>query len=223
MAYSQEILDRARKLGAATLHEAAGRIGALPSTIKPVENAMTLCGPAFTVHCPAFSNLQIHHALYQAKPGDILVVHVSGGTEAGYWGDILNEAAMAQGLGGLVIDGGVRDTAGLSRMDFPVFSNGICIRGTGKDYEAVAWLNEGVRMGEVVIRAGDLVMGDRDGVVVIPLDQVEAVVAAGEAREIDETRKIERIRQGERTLDLYNFAEGAPTEIVAGTPFRGHL
>lgn len=206
--YSSELLSRARRLGAATLHEAAGRIGALPSAIKPVTPQMTLCGPAYTVHCPAISNLQIHHALYQAKPGDILVVHVSGGVEAGYWGDILNEAALARNLGGLVIDGGVRDTAGLAQMDFPVFSNGVCIRGTGKDYEAVAWLQEGVRMGEVVIRPGDLVMGDRDGVVVLPSAQVEAAVSAGEAREADEARKIELIRQGARTIDLYGFGEG---------------
>ena len=219
--YSEQILQRARRLGAATLHEAAGRIGALPSGIKPVEKAMVLCGPAFTVHCPALSNLQIHHALYHARPGDILVVHVSGGTEAGYWGDILNEAALARGLGGLVIDGGVRDTAGLSKMDFPVFSNGVCIRGTGKDYEAVAWLNEGVRMGEVVIRAGDLIMGDRDGVVAIPAERVEDVVVAGEAREADETRKIELIRQGARTIDLYGFVNGAPAAITPGAPFRG--
>jgi 4-hydroxy-4-methyl-2-oxoglutarate aldolase len=83
-------------------------------------------------------NLQIHHALYLASKGDILVVHVSGASEAGYWGDILNEAAMARGLGGLVIDGGVRDTAGLARTSFPVFSNGVCILGTNKDYEAIA-------------------------------------------------------------------------------------
>lgn len=215
------IYEQAARLGAATLHEAAGRIGALPSSIKPVDNGMRLCGPAFTVHCPALSNLQIHHALYQAQPGDILVVHVSGGTEAGYWGDILNEAALARGLGGLVIDGGVRDTAGLASMTFPVFSNGVCIRGTGKDYDAVAWLQEAVRMGEVVIRPGDLVMGDRDGVVAIPAAQVAAVIAAGEAREADEARKIELIRQGARTLDLYGFADGAPSVRTPGLPFRG--
>lgn len=216
-----DLLSRARRLGAATLHEAAGRIGALPSGIKPVTPEMVLCGPAFTVHCPPLSNLQIHHALYQAQPGDVLVVHVSGGTEAGYWGDILNEAAMARGLGGLIIDGGVRDTAGLAKMDFPVFSNGVCIRGTGKDYEAVAWLQEAVRMGEVMIRPGDLVMGDRDGVVVIPAERVEEVVVKGEAREADEAAKIVKIRQGARTVDLYGFAEGAPTEIRSGAPFRG--
>lgn len=218
---SPELLARARRLGAATLHEAAGRVGALPSAIKPVAPSMVLCGPAFTVHCPPLSNLQIHHALYQACPGDVLVVHVGGGTEAGYWGDILNEAAMARGLGGLVIDGGVRDTAGLVQMALPVFSHGVCIRGTGKDYGAVAWLQEGVRMGDVVIRPGDLVMGDCDGVVVIAADEVERVVAAGEAREADEARKIEQIRQGARTLDLYGFAAGAPTDIVPGSPFFG--
>jgi 4-hydroxy-4-methyl-2-oxoglutarate aldolase len=219
--FSPDMLAEARRLGTATLHEAAGRIGNLPSSIKPVEPTMTLSGPAFTVHCPAFSNLQIHHALYLARPGDILVVHVSGGVEAGYWGDILNEAALARRLGGLVIDGGVRDSAGLARMAFPVFSNGICIRGTGKDYDATAWLQQPVRMGEVLIQPGDLVVGDRDGVVVLAADRVEAVIEGGQRREADETAKIEAIRRGERTLDLYGFARDAPTEIVDGKPFTG--
>ena len=219
--FSPDTLAEARRLGTATLHEAAGRIGNLPSFIKPVEPTMILSGPAFTVHCPAFSNLQIHHALYLARPGDILVVHVSGGVEAGYWGDILNEAALARRLGGLVIDGGVRDSTGLARMAFPVFSNGICIRGTGKDYDATAWLQQPVRMGEVVIQPGDLVVGDRDGVVVLAADRVEAVIAGGQRREADETAKIEAIRRGERTLDLYGFARDAPTEIVDGAPFTG--
>lgn len=218
---STDFLTEARRLGTATLHEAAGRIGALPAAIKPVDHSMKLAGPAFTVHCPALSNLQIHHALYLARPGDILVVHVSGGVEAGYWGDILNEAAMAQGLGGLVIDGGVRDTAGLASMDFPVFSNGVCIRGTGKDYDATAWLQEAVLMGDVLIQPGDLIVGDRDGVVALPIGRVDEIVLAAQRREADETAKIDAIRRGERTLDLYGFAKDAPTGIVAGMPFTG--
>jgi 4-hydroxy-4-methyl-2-oxoglutarate aldolase len=218
---SPETLAEARRLGAATLHEAAGRIGALPAAIKPVASDMTLAGPAFTVHCPALSNLQIHHALYHAEPGDVLVVHVSGGVEAGYWGDILNEAAMACGLGGLVIDGGVRDSAGLASAAFPVFSNGVCIRGTGKDYDATAWLQQPVLIGDITVHPGDMVVGDRDGVVVIPGEQAVAAVAAGQRREADEAAKIAAIRQGKRTLDLYGFADGAPTRIVAGQPFTG--
>lgn len=200
-----DVCAKARRLGTATLHEAAGRIGALPSAIKPISPSMVLCGPAFTVHCPPFSNLQIHQAIYQARPGDILVVHVSGGTEAGYWGDILNEAAMARHLGGLVIDGGVRDTAGLSAAPFPVFSHGVCIRGTTKDAHAIAWLQQPIRIGAVTIAPGDLVIGDRDGVVALPAHHVLTILSAAAAREADEQRKIALIRAGARTIDLYGF------------------
>lgn len=219
--FTNALLERALRLGAATLHEAGGRIGALPSTIKPVDPGMQLAGPAFTVHCPPLSNLQIHHAIYQAEPGDILVVHTGGGVEAGYWGDILNTAALERRLGGLVINGGVRDTAGLATAGFPVFSAGICIKGTGKDFDATAWLQQPVRLGDVVVHSGDLVVGDRDGVVVLPAAQTQAIVEAGEAREADEAAKIAAIRAGARTLDLYGFAAGAPNRITPGQPFPG--
>jgi 4-hydroxy-4-methyl-2-oxoglutarate aldolase len=222
-AYPSNTVELARRLGAATLHEAAGRIGALPSAIKPVVPTMVLCGPAFTVHCPPLSNLQIHHAIYRASAGDVLVVHVGDGLEAGYWGDILNEAAMARGLGGLVIDGGVRDTSGLAAMSFPVFSNGVSIQGTGKDYDAIGWLQAPIRVGKVIVNPGDLMMGDRDGVVALPQGQVNAILIAAQQRESDEAQKIERIRQGERTLDLYGFAANAPTSIKPGAPFRGRI
>ena len=207
MSYSAEQLAAAKKLGAATLHEAAGRIGALPSAIKPVSPDMRIAGPAFTVHIPPGDNLWIHHALYAAAPGDVLVVSTSGGIEWGYWGDILNSAAIAQGLGGLIIDGGVRDSAALIDMPFPVFSNGICIRGTIKGYEARSWLRRPIQIGDVVIAQGDLVVGDRDGVVAIPADMVADTLAAGNAREADETAKIAKIQAGERTVDLYGFAD----------------
>lgn len=213
---SRNSLDAARALGAATLHEAAGRIGALPSAIKPVDPGMRLAGPAFTVHVPAFDNLWIHRALYQAPPGAILAVCTSGGVEAGYWGDILNEAAIAHGLGGLVIDGGVRDSEGLARMGFPVFSNGIAIRGTIKGFDASAWVGRPIRMGDVAIRQGDLLVGDRDGVVAIPAQRVEEVIEAGRRREQDEAGKIRRIRAGERTIDLYGFGPGGDAAAMVG-------
>lgn len=207
MSYSAEQLAEAIRLGAATLHEAAGRIGALPSAIKPVAPDMRIAGPAFTVHVPAGDNLWIHRALYQAAPGDILVVSTSGGIEWGYWGDILNEAAMARGLGGLVIDGGVRDVAGLATMAFPVFSNGICLNGTIKGFEATAWLRQPIRIGDVLAKQGDLVVGNRDGVVILPSANVADVLIDGARREQDESDKISRIRAGERTIDIYGFGE----------------
>ena len=206
MIYSSEQLAEAKTLGAATLHEAAGRIGALPSAIKPVSPDMRIAGPAFTVHVPPGDNLWIHHAIYEAEPGDVLVVSTSGGFEWGYWGDILNSAAIAQGLGGLIIDGGVRDSAALVEMSLPVFSRGICIRGTIKGYEAQSWLRRPIQIGEIVIAQGDLVVGDRDGVVAIPAAIVAETLAKGKAREADEAAKIAKIQSGERTIDLYGFA-----------------
>ena len=207
MTYSADQIAEASRLGAATLHEAAGRIGALPSAIKPVAPDMRIAGPAFTVHIPAGDNLWLHRALYQAAPGDVLVVSTSGGIEWGYWGDILNEAAIARRLGGLVIDGGVRDVAGLATMAFPVFSNGICLRGTIKGYDATAWLCQPIHIGEITVRQGDLIVGDCDGVVVLPESDVAEALVAGAQRERDETDKIVQIRSGARTLDLYGFGE----------------
>ena len=207
MTYSAAQLEQAKRLGTATLHEAAGRTGALPSAIKPVSPDMRIAGPAFTVHVPPGDNLWIHHALYAAAPGDVLVVSTSGGYEWGYWGDILNTAAITQGLGGLIIDGGVRDGAALAEMPLPVFSRGICIRGTIKGYEARSWLRRPIQIGDVVIAHGDLVVGDRDGVVAIPAVIVPETLTAGEAREADEVAKIEKIKSGERTVDIYGFAE----------------
>jgi 4-hydroxy-4-methyl-2-oxoglutarate aldolase len=207
MSYSAQQLAEATRLGAATLHEAAGRIGALPSAIKPVAPDMRVAGPAFTVHIPAGDNLWIHRALYQASPGDVLVVSTSGGIEWGYWGDILNTAAIKQKLGGLVIDGGVRDVANLATMQFPVFSNGICLNGTIKGYDATAWTRQPIRIGDVVVLPGDLIIGDRDGVVALPKTKVADALVAGDARERDETAKLTRIGAGERTIDIYGFGE----------------
>ncbi|ABQ69420.1 Dimethylmenaquinone methyltransferase [Rhizorhabdus wittichii RW1] len=208
MTFDRSVLTRAARLGAATLHESAGRIGALPARIKPVASEMRLAGPAFTVQVPQGDNLWLHRALYAARPGNVLVVSTSGGIEWGYWGDILNAAAMQCGLGGLVIDGGVRDTANLAEQAFPVFSNGACIRGTIKGFETPAWMALPIRIGDVVVEPGDLIVGDRDGVVAIPTDSVAAVLDKAQEREADEAAKIARIAAGERTIDIYGFGAG---------------
>lgn len=200
-----EVVASAAKLPAATLHEAAGRIGALPSAIKPVAPGMQLCGPAVTVHSPPGDNLWIHRALYVAEPGDVLVVYASGGYEWGYWGEIMSAAAKARHLGGLVIDACVRDGAILGEFGFPVFARGLCIRGTGKDQHARGWINHPVLLGDITVRAGDLVRGDADGVVVLPQQRAAALTQAAQERESKEASILERIAAGERTLEVYRF------------------
>lgn len=192
-------------LSSASLHEAAGRIGALPSAIGPVFPGARVAGPAFPVACPPGDNLWIHRAVYAAEPGDVLVVDVGGGTEFGYWGEILCTAALARDLAGLVINGGVRDRDALADLGLPVFSAGLCIRGTGKDVDGTGSLGAAVRIGEVFVGRGDLVVGDADGVVVIPQADTEAVLKAAVERDAKEAELMRRIRAGERTLDLYGW------------------
>lgn len=205
MSLAPDVVADALRLGGATLHEAAGRIGALPSQIKPMAASFKLSGTAFTVHCPPNDNLWIHRAMTVASPGDILVVHAGGHREAGYWGEIMSTAARAAKLGGLVIDGCVRDGALLEAIGFPVFARGLCVRGTGKDFGAIGWLNRPVLMGDILVARGDLVVGDADGVVCIPRDRVDDVVAAAKTREAKEQAILKRLLAGETTLAVYDL------------------
>ncbi|WP_369824699.1 4-carboxy-4-hydroxy-2-oxoadipate aldolase/oxaloacetate decarboxylase [Pigmentiphaga sp. NML080357] len=200
-----EQLRQAAQLPSSTLHEAAGKIGALPSAIKPVHPSFRICGPAVTVQSPPADNLWLHRAIVAAQPGDVLVVHVGGHYEAGYWGEVMSQAARARGLAGLVIDGCVRDGAILERFGFPVYARGLCIRGTGKDFEARGWINAPTLFNDVVVHPGDLIVGDTDGVVAIPRTRIDEVLAKARQREEDEARIIERLAAGENSLDIYGW------------------
>jgi 4-hydroxy-4-methyl-2-oxoglutarate aldolase len=196
----------ASRLSAATLHESAGKVGALPSAIKPVSPKFKLCGPAVTVHSPGGDNLWLHRAIYEAQPGDVLVVYVSQHYEHGYWGEIMATAAQARGLAGLVIDGCVRDGVLLAEINFPVFSRGLCIRGTGKDFGARGWINAPIAIGDVVVNAGDLIFGDGDGVVCIPRANAANAISASIERDAHEAEICSRLRGGETTLGIYGWA-----------------
>lgn len=164
-----------------------------------------VCGPAFTVRCVPGDNLPIHLSLAKAAPGDVLVVD-GGGFIGGYWGKILTVAAQRRGLAGLVIDGGVRDVRDLRELGFPVFARGVGVRGTIKRDAGAT--GAPVTVGGVRIDAGDLVLGDADGVVSVPAAKVQDVLAAAREREDRERAVIDRLRRGELTVDIYGFARG---------------
>ncbi|GAA4548611.1 RraA family protein [Pseudonocardia xishanensis] len=194
----------AARFPTATLHEAAGRVGDLPPEIKPVGPLFRVAGPAYPVRSPAGSNLHLHHAIRRAAPGDVLVVDVGSGYDWGYWGEILSEAARAADLGGLVIDGCVRDRAELLSVGFPVFARGLCIRGTEK-LTGGGTLGEEIQVGRVTVKAGDIVVGDVDGVVVLDREAAPEIVAAAADRERKEQDIITAIKSGTSTIDLYGF------------------
>jgi 4-hydroxy-4-methyl-2-oxoglutarate aldolase len=202
-----DLLTRSAALGTATLHEAAGRIGALPASIQAIDPSWRIAGPARTVSGAPGDNLAIHHAIAVAGTGDVLVV-ATGDDAArwGYWGEIMSRAARHRGLAGLVLQGGSRDHATLPTVGFPVFSLGPCIRGTIKcQPDPARRLGVPVRIGDVDVADGDLVVGDIDGVVVIPAAQAEGVVDAGARREEHEVDVLCRLDAGETTLDIYGL------------------
>lgn len=200
-----KVVEAARNVPAAALHEAGGKIGVLPASIKPVAPGFRICGPAFTVHSPGGDNLWLHRAIVAAQPGDVLVVSTNGAYDHGYWGEVMTTAARVRGLAGLVIDGCVRDADLLEQIGFPVFSRGLSIRGTGKDYGAIGWLNAPVLLGNTTVEAGDLIVGDRDGVVSVPRARAAELVARAAQREIDEAAICRRIEAGETTMQIYGF------------------
>jgi 4-hydroxy-4-methyl-2-oxoglutarate aldolase len=196
------LVKRAAAFGTATLHEAGGKIGALASAIKPMHPSFSIAGPAFTVHSPPGDNLWLHRAIAIAKPGDVLVVFTEGVYEHGYWGEIMSTAGNAAKLGGLVIDGCVRDGALLGKVGFPVFARGLCIRGTGKDFAARGWINHPLLLGDVTVEAGDLIVGDTDGVVAIPRAKIETVVQKSREREDKEAETMRQLTAGQKSIDL---------------------
>ncbi len=196
-------------LGTAVLCDSAGNARALPSTIHSLAGGGRIRGPAFPVACAPGDNLWLHRAVYSAAPGDILVASTGGFHEAGYWGDVLTHAAQVKKLGGLVIDGCVRDGAEILRLGFPVFATGLCMRGTSKTAETSGSIGEPVRIGACTISKGDLVVGDTDGVVVLPGGEVETILATADQRQQREAEILRRLSQGERTVDLFGIARSA--------------
>lgn len=195
----------ALSLTSATVHEAAGRVGALPSQIKPLSPAMRVVAPAFPVTSPPGDNLWLHRAVYAAAPGEVLVVDTGEGFEHGYWGEVLAEAAIARGLAGLVIHGGVRDSLRLVEMGWPVFAERVCVVGTGKDPDGPGALGDPITIGGVRVARGDLVVADADGVVVIPVARADEVTTLSAEREEAEVGYVERLRAGESTIDIYRL------------------
>ncbi|WP_409185803.1 4-carboxy-4-hydroxy-2-oxoadipate aldolase/oxaloacetate decarboxylase [Amycolatopsis sp. VS8301801F10] len=197
-------------LGTATLYEASGLDCFLDAAFRPAWDGAQIVGRAVPVSAQIGDNLALHHGIEAAGPGDVLVVD-AGGAPFGYWGEVMAVAAQARGINGLVIDGGVRDTRQLASLGFPVFSTAISIRGTIKNWPGT--VGRPITLRGRVVRRGDIVVADRDGVVVLPAGEYDRVLAASRARAEKEESYLDRLRSGETTLDVYDFRGlGVPDE-----------
>jgi 4-hydroxy-4-methyl-2-oxoglutarate aldolase len=170
---------------------------------------MKVCGPAFTVQTMPRDNMLLHRAYAYAKAGDVLIANCSGFYEAGYWGDLMSLGAKTKGINGLVIDGCVRDADDIEAMGFPVFSRGLCIHGTSNYGDGT--LNEPIMIGNILINSGDIVVGDRDGVVIIPQEKLKKLSKKPLPEKprknefvnnSDKARRLCRFMVGMRSLDI---------------------
>ncbi len=191
---SPELVERARHYQSAILCDVGGRRGTLNSRIQALHPAMKLAGPAFTVEVRPGDNLMFHVALAVAKPGDVIVVDGKGDDTCALFGELMVTQAEAAGLAGFVVDAASRDTDTLAGGRFPLFAAGRNPCGPTKGLSGT--LGRAISLGGVAVQPGDLVVGDVDGVVIVPRDQVQAVLDAADAKIAAEKQRLAEIADG---------------------------
>jgi RraA family protein len=189
------LVAAARKFQASILADVAGRRGTLGGRIQPLSKDMKLAGPAFTVEVRPGDNLMIHAALALAQPGDVIVVDGKGDLSCALTGALMAAHARKAGLAGFVIDGAVRDTEECAAGPFPIFAAGANPNGPLKN--SGGRINWPVSLAGTNVNPGDLIVGDADGVVVLPRELAAGIVAGAQSKVDSEAQRMEAIGRGE--------------------------
>jgi len=200
-----DVVDQLAALGVATVHEAIGRAGYLGPGLRPIQHGTRVGGTAVTALCWPGDNLMIHAAVEQCQAGDLLVVTAASLCTDGMFGELLATSLAARGVRGLVIEAGVRDIADLRVMGFPVWSAAVSAQGTVK--ETPGSVNLPVSIGGQIVRPGDAIIADDDGVVCVPRADTSQALAAAQARVAKEERNRKALADGQLGLDLYGLRD----------------
>ena len=197
------IIDRLGAAGTATVHEAIGRLGYAGAHLKPIQVDTKIAGSAVTVLSHPGDNIMIHAAVEMCQPGDVLVVVNTAPSTHGMFGDLLATSLIARGVRGLVIDAGVRDTADLRSMGFPVWSQHVSCQGTVKNTPGS--VNVPVVLGGVTVQPGDVVCADDDGVVIVQRADAASALERTDARLAKETQMRATLESGALGVDVYGL------------------
>jgi regulator of RNase E activity RraA len=187
------LLERFRGLATSNLADAMGRFNFMDAGMQ-TRTGLPLCGPAVTVNARPADNLMIHKALQVAAPGDVVVVNTCGNTTSAVFGELMCNTAVAARLGGIIVDGAIRDVEGLTALGFPAFSRTVCAGGCDKD--GPGEINVPISCGGTVVMPGDIVVGDGDGVAVVPRAHAEEVLSLVGALVQRETKRVAEIKAG---------------------------
>jgi 4-hydroxy-4-methyl-2-oxoglutarate aldolase len=198
-----EVVRVLGELGVATVHEAQGRSGLMRPYMRPIYSSAKLTGTAVTVSCQPGDNLMIHAAVEVCEPGDVLVVAPTSESTDGMFGELLGVSCRAHGIVGLIVDAGVRDTADLTVMQFPVWAKCVSAQGTVK--ASAGSVNVPIVCAGAIVNPGDVVVGDADGVVVVPRQTAAEIAKLGEQRRAKEEKTRERLGKGELGVDFYDL------------------
>jgi len=187
-------VERFKAIAVANISDSMSRMVHAGPRLRPMHAGGVLCGVALTVRTRPGDNLMVHAALNRARPGDVLVIDAGGDLTNALMGELMLAHAQAIGVAGVVLNGAVRDSGWIRANALPVYAAGITHRGPYKD--GPGEMNVPVALDGMVIAPGDLVVGDEDGVVCVPFDQVEAVYAAANAKQQGEAKTMAAIRAG---------------------------
>jgi len=198
-------LDELARLGSATVYEAGGRRGYVDADLHQIVPGSRVAGPARTVRCGQDDNLMVHAVMDAVQPGEVLVLTMPEPRPVALVGDLLATQAKAQGAAGIIIDAAARDIEELVELGLPVWARWIRVKGALKDTPGT--IGDPVTVGGAVIRQGDIVVADADGIAIVEHERVDEVLAASLQREENERVKRAKLRDGELSYDLDGLRE----------------